>query len=150
MPEDTQKLLTLGLAFVGAALGIFNTWRQWRRDQVNIVVTWKPEPWGGRLGTAVTVHSVKVENRSNFAVTIDDVGLVFKKKDAPRISFSQKVVAGEDTVTKPLPIRVEPRDTITLTSDGTEPDSSLMTFGLQHLYVRTACGFIQKVANPLV
>jgi len=157
MTDETQKLLALVLGaigtvsgVVGSALGIFNTWRQSDREKVKLVVTWKSEPWGGKLGKAVTVHSVRVENRSNFAVTIDDVGLVFAKSGAPKISFSQTVQEGEDTITKPLPIRLEAREAVTLTSDGNEPDSSLLEFDLRHLYVRTACGVVHNVANPLV
>jgi len=149
MIAEIQNLVPLLLGGIGTGLGIFNTWRQWERDEVKLIVTLSSEPWGGRLGKAVTVHSVRVENRSNFAVTIDDVGLVFKRSGAPKITFSQTVRDGEDTSTKPLPIRVEAREAITLTNDGSELDSDFLKFDLRHLYVRTACGVVKNVTNPM-
>ena len=100
MTEEAQKLLTLFLAILGSGLGIFNTWRQWDRDTVMLGLAWTTEAWGGGLGKAVMVHSVRVENRSSFAVTIDDVGIIFEKPGAPQVSFSQTVKVGEDTDSK--------------------------------------------------
>jgi hypothetical protein len=149
MTEETERLLTLGLAAAATAFGILNTifniWQQRNRAKVKLALTWKAEEYGGGLGKAMTVHSVRVENRSDFAVTIDDVDLRFRKKATRKISFSQTVEMGEDTTTKPLPIRVEARDVVTLTSDSDEPDSVFREFDLRYLCVRTACGVVKKV-----
>jgi hypothetical protein len=146
----TTVLAVIGAVsgIIGTALGVFNAWRQYDKDAVKLGLTWTVEPWGGSLGQAIMVHSLVVENRSNFAITIADVGLNFDKRGAPKITFSQTINKDDETSTVQLPLRIESRDSITLASDGDATDSVFREFGLKHLYVRTACGVMKKLSNP--
>ena len=152
--DETQKTVTLALAILGAlsgvvgtCLGILNTWRQFDRDKVKLVLNWTVEPWGGRLGKAVMVHSLKVENLSPFAITIAEVGLVFAKPSGPKIAFSQTTTTEGETSTKRLPIRLDSHDNLTVTGggDGNTSDSAFQEFGIRYLYLRTGDGFVKKL-----
>lgn len=133
---------------IGTGLGIFNAWRQHHKDAVKLSLIWTVEPWGSEFDRAVMVHSLVVENRSSFAITIADVGLIFSKPGGPKITFSQTIVGPEETSTAPLPLRIESRDSIALTSDGDITDSDFQQFGIEYIYVRTACGAMKKLSVP--
>lgn len=155
MTDESLKLVTLVLSVIGTVsgiagtcLGIFNTWRQADREKVKLALRWTIEPWGGGLGPAVVVHSLKIENRSPFAVTIAEVGVVFENVNTPKVTFSQTVVEENgDMLTRSLPLRLDSHDSITLTSDSDTPDSVFQECNVQYVYVKTGEGTITKLSR---
>ena len=156
MTEESLKIVILTLSIVGTVSGLFgtglsvyNAWRQADREKVKLSLRWTFEPWGGGLGLAVIVHSLKIENRSPFAVTIADAGVVFEEADTPQVTFSQTVTDGNgDTETRSLPLRLESRDSMTLTSDSDTTDSDFQKRNAQYVYVRTGDGTVTKCSEP--
>ena len=156
MTEESLKIVTLTLSVIGAVSGlfatglsIFNTWRQADREKVKLVLRWTIEPWGGRLGLAVVVHSLKMENRSPFAVTIAEAGVVFGNADAPKVTFSRTVIEKNgDTETWSLPIRLESHDSMTLISDSDTTDAVFRKCNVQHAYASTGDGTMTKCSEP--
>ena len=152
MTDESLKLVTLVLSVIGTVsgiagtcLGIFNSWRQADREKVKLALQWTNEPWGGALGRAVVVHSLEIENRSPFAVTIADAGIVFKEVDVPKVTFSQTVTEENgDTITRNLPLRLDSHDSMTLTSDSETPDFVFQSLNVQYVYVRAGDGTVTK------
>jgi hypothetical protein len=104
---------------------------------------------GRGLGPAIVVHSLKIENRSPFAVTIAEAGVVFEKVDAPKVTFSQTVIEENgDTLTRSLPLRLDSHDSMTLTSDSDTQDSVFQECNVRYVYVRTGDGTVAKVSSP--
>jgi hypothetical protein len=100
------NIYTTVLAVIGAVsgtirtgIGIFNAWRQYHKDAVKISLIWTIESWGGGLGEATVVHSFFIENKSNYAITIADVGIVFEKRGGQISHFRRPVLK----MTKYLP-----------------------------------------------
>lgn len=71
------EYLVPALAVVGAALGILNTWQNFRRDCVRIKIT-PTIHCDPKHGHAL---SVTVTNLSAFAVTITEIGVSMHKRD---------------------------------------------------------------------
>ena len=121
---------------VGTLLGIFNSWNSWNRDRVKLTVTFSQEAWGGAIGAAMAVFIVKIENRSGFAVTIENAVIEFERIGAPEIVFGHTIEIGEDTETHHLPQRLEAHQAITLTASADDaavqkcrPTLALVTTG---------------------
>ena len=147
MSEEAQKLVTLLIAVSGLLLGLFNTWRLWDRDRVKLRLKSTQETWGAALGNPSAVFSIRVENSSTFPITIEEAGVVFEKAYAPCISFSQTLEKDGDTWTNELPLRIEPRNSITLT--GSVEESEVQKFEVKYLFVKTACGVTKKVDSAI-
>ena len=128
----------LGIAVVALVLSVFNTWKQWDRDRVKLRVKPAVETWGEGLGEATVVFTIEVANLSNFAITIAKAGILFRNHEPPPISFDQTIEREGDVISIPLPIRVEPRAAVSLTSSAL-PAKTIM-LGPRGAYVTTACG----------
>jgi hypothetical protein len=157
MTDESLKLLTLALSVIGTVsgiagtcLGIFNSWRQVDREKVKLTLQWTIEPWGGRLGPAVVVHSLRIENRSLFVVTIAEAGVVFERNNGPKVTFSQTLIEENgDALTRSLPLRLDSHDSMTLTSDTDTHDSVFRECIVHYAYVRTGDGTVAKVSSSL-
>ena len=91
----------------------------------------------------------EIENRSPFAVTITEAGVVFEKAAAPKVTFSQTVVEKNgDTETRSLPLRLDSHDSMILTSDGDTTDSVFQECKVRYVYVRTGDGTVTKCSSP--
>lgn len=130
MDKATMDYLTLGIAVLGAALGVLNYWRAWSTDRVRLRVrpAYSVDTSGGRY------LSVEVVNLSTFAVTVNAVGLDTRSKD-----FRMEMPGVATTQGERLPIRLESRAAFTL----------LFPFGAferaqlaaaQCAYAKTECG----------
>lgn len=129
MEQTWLQGVTLGIALLGAGLGLLNAWRNWSQDRVKVLVI----PTAAVDGGGDWYVSVEVRNLSTFGITVKAVG--FTSMDPRR---HMQVVAPRFTLGERLPVRLEPRTSCT----------ALMAVGanvhaLAHArqaYIDTACG----------
>jgi hypothetical protein len=145
----TKNHITLFLAVVGSALGVINLWHQLKKDKLRVkvipifVVSYTAQNKIKQLG-------VEVINRSNYAVTIHEVGFFTRnvKRDGRMVIVSPITADG-----KPWPRRLEPRESVTACPNNNifnEKDFKQ----IKKAYARTACGYTfygtSKVLKNLV
>lgn len=130
---DLQSSVTTGVALLGAALGVMNTWNTISQRRVRLRV--RPAhaiafPQGHHQ------FSIEVLNLSNFAVTVEEVGFTLRKREP----FGDHLVITSPQIFdgKPWPRRLESREAVSVYF-AVEP--MLKRAGnLDKAYVRTACG----------
>lgn len=148
MNAEAQNNLALVGAVSGlvvAVSGLASVWYTWDRDRVKLAVTSGQNVWGGAIGAAEAVFSIRVENRGNFAVTIEEAGITFENEGAPEIVFGSTVTRGEDIETDPLPLRIEPHQAITLS--GGANDVTVQQCRPKYAYVKTGSGIVVRSTN---
>lgn len=108
MTPETVQGITLGVALLGAFLGVLNTVRDWMRDRERLKVIPKVAEVGAGDGSMVTTLAIEVVNLSQFPVTVDEVG------------FQQRGTRHRRAIVRPttpdgvsLPRRLEPRSSAT-------------------------------------
>ncbi len=131
-----KDAVTLGVALLGAALGVMNTWNAMSQRKVRLRV--KPSfaiaiPHGG------AAICIDVVNLSAFTVTVTEVGF------APRFtrgSLPRRYVVPDPAFVdhKSWPRRLEPREAVTAYIDPASISDHRRDF--YKAYVRTSCGEI--------
>ena len=126
----------MGVALLGAALGVMNTWHSMNQQRVRVRVTpnFATDLDGQPLGV-----TIEVINLSVFPVTIAEAGFACGGGRAP-IQLPQIVNGGT------LPVRIQPREAISVWLD-------LANFGVPKdkigdAYARTACGRVIYGNSP--
>jgi hypothetical protein len=130
MPPAMSVLngITLVIALLGAALGIFNTWQSWKRDRVKMRVKllWCIAPTNKHLG-------IEIINICFLPVTINSIGFSFHD------SNQEMAIIPEFTSGNKLPLRLEPR-----TSDTAIPsltaECEIARHKIKSVWIKTACG----------
>jgi hypothetical protein len=124
-----KDVITLGVALLGAGLGIMNTWNavSQRRVRVRVAPSFLTEPDGSPLG-----FSIEIINLSAFPITLAEVG--FDAGRGKRVPAR----AAHFPDNKPLPRRIEPRESVLAMFCPAE--FGLPNIELGDAYVRTACG----------
>ena len=108
MSDSLQQWLTLGLAVLGAVLGVLNTWDGLRSRRVRLQVTprWSMAPnWTGL--------SIEVINLSSFPVTIREVGFTLdrsRKRLPRRVPIPNHAIVNDAT----YPSTLQPREVLDL------------------------------------
>lgn len=126
MSLDFVQCATISMAAVGATLGFINTWNTLVRQRVKLVI----RPAGGwETPSFDPTISVEVINLSNFAVTINEVGL--ERQDKKRYVSIRPMSNG-----KSLPQRLEARESITASFPLQGIDASV----LGRAFAKTSCG----------
>lgn len=131
---DTITLLqaiTLAIAFVGAVLGIINTWHAIDKSRVKLKV--RPAhaiPYGS--ASSRIEFAIEVTNLSAFPVTIRDVG-VFVMGRKHRIAYGGADGLMNDGL---WPKRLEPRSSVTVYGGNPAKQSS----NINCAYAITECG----------
>ena len=104
MGHDYVQLITTALAVLGAVLGIFNAWRNWAHDRVNVrVLVCSAQDEDAQPGLGITVR-----NLSRFAVTIKHIGFNVSGGDW-YCQIWQTLSSDGQT----LPVRLESRTSLT-------------------------------------
>ena len=140
MPQSNSSSITLVIAVLGALLGIYNTWRATKRD--NVCVKLRPKVVTQKNGD--NWLAVDLINLSVFPVTITGISLTFRG-GKESVSFSNLGVE--------LPKRLESRAMLSATFPA--PASQLPDFHrIVGIHAETACGFrfscSQKHFRPLI
>lgn len=125
--------ITLGLAILGAVLGILNAWVSLRRDQVRLRV---------RPLSVIVTHGlpfdfgIEVINLSLFPVTLEEVGFTL---DGNSANCGDRAVVFQPHTSDggPWPRRLEPLPAVTLYFETRYLPRPLSRLG--RAYARTAC-----------
>jgi hypothetical protein len=123
--------ITLGIAILGAALGLLNTWQSFYRDRVRVTVSPRKAFAKGREPRIC----FEIINQGYLPVTISGIGLRLRR---PRhrgfYAFIAQTIDGGS-----LPQRMEPRTSITLFMPiGADHDPLIRE--AKDAFVTTACG----------
>ncbi|MBI1802942.1 MAG: hypothetical protein HY033_11260 [Ignavibacteriae bacterium] len=127
------SFITLAIAVLGAVLGVINTWNAIERDKVKLRVVPKlAVPIG--LPDNRTRLCIEVTNLSAFAVTISDVGLLFKGTKNRGTLVQPMLFDGGS-----FPRRLDARSSFTVyfSPEATQEDNFLTT---RCAYAKTDCG----------
>lgn len=124
------EVTTLGIAVLGATLGVLNTWRTFNQDRVRIRVA----AMYCLIGDGRECLGIEVVNLSSFPVTITGIGCTMAggKK---RLWLHPDLLSTGDT----LPKRLEPRTGFTALA-GPGATEHLEFRGARKPFVATACG----------
>lgn len=131
---DIISGMTLGIALVGAVLGVLNTWRNFDRDRPKLRVTpVHAIPVGGYGGVHPAIgFGIEVINLSPFPVTVREVGFLHSG-----LSDRAVVVQPVTTDNKGTPRRLEPREAVSFFM---ELPGRRKGRPLRCAYASTACG----------
>lgn len=131
--------VTLAIAILGAVLGLINTWHAIDRKRVKIRVRPKHAIPVGAVDPRIT-FCIEITNLSEFAVTVDETGVLYKGTDA-RGAYTQPILLNG----KSWPRRLEPRSSVTVygQSPQSEPGRTLRC-----AYAHTECGVIRTGTSP--
>lgn len=135
---DALQGTTLGVAVLGAVLGVLNTWRMFRQDRVRLRV----EPQIAAIRNRSLRLCVEVTNLSNFEVTIAQVAFLLHGRKV-RVAVGCEALGvshgGQEA-------RLSPRasHTFFVPASAAEDDDLASLSAVQ---VRTACGHFAKASN---
>lgn len=138
MDPATKDGITLGIALLGAALGLINLWRTFDRDRIKLRVL--PQSYIHENGFAGLC--IEVVNISYIPITLKQIG--FKINHAEK--FIQSIDAGFLGGVK-LPHRLEPRASCTIFYPPGSEDAELFRH-VTSAYAKTACGRIFSGRSP--
>lgn len=132
--------ITLGIAILGAVLGLWNTWQGWRDRSVRLKL--RATQAIGLGGPAPTCLSIEVTNLSSFPITIEEVGLTVGR---PRGHLPRRaMIPPHSIVVGSLPLRIEPRHSGSVVGWAQE----LPNDGYDHAYARTSGGEMAFGTSP--
>jgi hypothetical protein len=128
MADDNFIGVTLGIALLGAVLGIINTWRSFDRDRIRVKVT----PTWSIFQDGQWCLSIEIINLGYVPITISQVGYTLRTKKA-RYIFLPRLQNGGF-----LPQRMEPRTSFTAIAPfGAENDEAMRD--VRRAFAQTAC-----------
>jgi len=155
-----MEAVTLGIALLGAALGVINTWWGLYRDRVRLKVSvvWQtsaailegsnrmlgrvsafPEAMtrvpDGRIG-------IRVVNLGFVPIQLEAVGFTtsgwFARRRRRALKVRSLVACAFESVE--LPVRLEPRQAVVLYAEGGREVTDRATKGVTRVYAKTGCG----------
>jgi len=135
--------ITLGIALLGAALGVINTWVRLREDRVRLRVSAAHSILGGPFGVSPWHLSIQVVNLSSFPVRVVEIGLEPGNTPKSKLTILSPMTADSG----PWPRRLESREGVTIIC----PPDLLSNPELTHVkraYVRTECGTMCRGSTP--
>jgi len=131
---DILAIVTFGIALLGAVLGVLNTWRNFDRDRVKLII--KPAHSilvGGaeHLWPGID-FCIEVVNLSAFPVTVQEIGFENRDMNKRAVVVRSLTVDGGS-----LPRRLETREAVSLYFRKPGADERHL---VKHAYAKTACG----------
>ena len=133
------ETLTLAVALLGAVLGILNTWQSMDRTRVKLRIVPKRAIPVGAANPNFT-FCIEVINLSEFAVTVEEVGVHYRGIKS-RGAYVQPIVADGGA----WPRRLEARSAVTLYGYPPSPSNGRP---IRCAYARTQCGRTQTGTSP--
>jgi hypothetical protein len=137
--------VTLGIALLGAVLGVINTMHALGRDRVRLKVSpvWGMYDYGSHLSE--TRLGISVVNLSGFPLTIDDVGFVRWRWKGKRVA----VILPDLPDGKPWPRSLAPHDSATVwCPEGIENTSEMLE--VRKAYAKTTSGIVRYGKGPAI
>lgn len=137
-----METFTLGIALLGAVLGVVNTWNGINRERVKLRVM----PQNAlAMGVAAQMFpgiefSIEVVNLSAFPIVVQEVGFLHRGLSS-RAAVIQPITL-EGTTT---PRKLGPREAVSFYMPRPERRGK---HSIESAYVRTACGRIFKGSSP--
>jgi hypothetical protein len=128
--------ITFGVALLGAVLGVVNTWHAIDRSRVKLKVRPAHAIAVGGIRTDLS-FCIEVTNLSAFAVTVGEVGFLYRGTDR-RSCIAQPVVIDGGS----WPRRLEARSSVTLYSQ--RPPASIDGGRMKCAYATTHCGYTAR------
>lgn len=134
-----NESITLGVALLGAALGILNTWQSLSASRVRLRV--RPAH-AIAVPTGQNLFSIEVVNLSNFAVTVDDVGFTLggNTVKGTRAAIPQPILIDGGR----WPRRLESREAVSVYFDHLD----MIGRRIGRAYASTACGETAYGTSP--
>lgn len=133
------QAITLSIAVLGAGLGLINTWHGLDKSRVKLKVRPAHAIPIGAANPALT-FCIEVTNLSAFAVTVHDVGILYRGTDL-RASYVQPVLIDDG----PWPRRLEPRSSVKVYGARPEPPPGQR---IKCAYAKTECGVTKTGTSP--
>ena len=136
---STKDALTLSVASVGAVLGVINTWKALDKDRPKMKITPKQALIVGPFANNNQRPSLCIEvlNLSTFALTITEVGVLFRDSDHRGVILQPTLNDGSS-----LPVVLEPRRALSAYADPSALDRD--PHRIQCVYAKTDCGLTFK------
>jgi hypothetical protein len=136
---EWKDFVTLGLAVLGAGLGLLNTWSAVNQRRVRLRV----KPVHVVTATGAPMFGIDVVNLSGFPVTVFEVGFTIGRTvdAARRLTVFQPILVDG----KPWPRRLEGRTSVSVFLD---PNSLPVGERIGRAYARTECGEARYGSSP--
>lgn len=133
------QAITLGIALLGAVLGVINTWRSLSKSRIRLKVV---PAYAIPVGAADRrlEFAIEITNLSAFAVTVYDAGVFFHGTKRRGAILNPVFSDGGQ-----WPRRLEPRSSVSVYSQIPEsPDGHR----IRCAYAKTQCGHTQTGTSP--
>lgn len=134
----TIQAITFAIAVLGATLGIINTWHTIDKTRVKLFVRPKHAIPVGSFDPRLT-FCIEVTNTSSFAITIYEVGVLYKDTTS-RGSIQPVLIDGGK-----WPRRLEPRSSVTVYAQNPAQGSR---HRIRCAYASTECGVTKRGSSP--
>jgi hypothetical protein len=135
----------IGTAGVLIALG--SLLLTYMRGRTRLKVIPRRETYGEALGAPQTDIVIKVINRSEFPVVIEEAGVEFMNGETRPLKFRHTFKIGDDTESEELPITLAARTSVSIRTDeqqGVKSALILSAYPAKCAYVMTADGYVKR------
>lgn len=131
--------ITLAIAVLGAVLGVINTLHALDKSRVKLLVRPKNAFALGRANPELT-FCIEIINLSAFAVTVEDVGFLFRGTEWRGSLIHPIIMDGGK-----WPRRLEPRSSVTIHC---QTPSAKPGTKIKCAYAKTQCGYTKTGTTP--
>jgi hypothetical protein len=157
----TRNDITLGIALLGASLGIWNAWSGWRRDRISLrvvpklyrllpqgILSWSVDD-ASHVASETDISAmlcIEINNNSRCAVTLEEVGFYHPRASA-RFVLIEHFLSEEQGK---LPFRLEAFSAVTVYADYSPQGLFRKPNAVKYAYVRTGHGGWFKGTSPVL
>jgi hypothetical protein len=138
---DMKDLVTVGLAAVGAVLGVLNTWKSLDRDRPKLLVVPKFAFAVGPHADDSTFVCFDVTNLSTFPLTVTEVGFLYWWTRR-RAAIPNPIVNNGPA----FPRELTPRTSVSAYTP--QENLAAASYRIRCAYVKTDCGLIFTGNSP--
>jgi hypothetical protein len=133
------EAVTLSIAVLGAILGLLNTWQNFDKARVKLIVRPKHAIPYGAADPRIT-FCIEVTNLSSFPVTVSEVGVLYHRTSS-RGAIIRPILADGGS----WPRRLESRSSVTIYSQNPAEGSN---HRIRCAYATTECGVTRRATTP--
>jgi hypothetical protein len=143
----TVDLIARAIGVAGVLIALCSLSLSYMRGKTPLKVIPHTETYGESLGDAQTDIVIKVINRSEFPVVIEEAGVEFMNGETRPLKFRHTFTMGDDTESEDLPITLAARTSVSIVSDeqrGVKSALILSMLPAKCAYVKTADGHVKR------